>query len=220
MRLIKFRGKDLDGVWRHGSLVNNVFFYADTKKGVPYIFDVENVDYDCLADLEDGEGFYEMRPETIGEFTGLKDKDGKEIYEGDIVECVSWNEYFSDGSGKPMDPFRRKMYVGFRKGGFKMVEPMPEPMKDNEWDIIYNGDIKVVGNIHDNPELLNREGDTPMPVLPHKFNVGDTIRMKDSIAWSFTIMDICKDSYIGKGFSLKFEVADMDWELVEEKKED
>ena len=49
------------------------------------------------------------------------------------------------------------MYVGFRKGGFKMVEPMPEPLKDREWDIIYNGDIEIVGNIHDNPELLKRK---------------------------------------------------------------
>ena len=154
MRKILFRGKDLDGVWRHGSLVDNVFFYADTKKGVPYIFDVEDVDYSCLADLEDGEGFYELRPETIGQFTGLTDKNGKRIFEGDIVECVSWNEYFSKDD-KPMEPFRRKMFVDYRKGGFKIVEPMPEPMKDNEWDIICNGDIVVIGNIHDDPQLID-----------------------------------------------------------------
>ena len=154
MRKILFRGKDLDGVWRHGSLVDNVFFYADTKKGVPYIFDVEDVDYSCLADLEDGEGFYELRPETIGQFTGLTDKNGKRIFEGDIVECVSWNEYFSK-DGKSMEPFRRKMFVDYRKGGFKIVEPMPEPMKDNEWDIICNGDIVVIGNIHDDPQLID-----------------------------------------------------------------
>jgi hypothetical protein len=47
------------------------------------------------------------------------------------------------------------MFVDYRKGGFKMVEPMPEPMKDNEWDIIYNGDIVVIGNIHDDPQLID-----------------------------------------------------------------
>ena len=85
----------------------------------------------------------QVRRETIGQF------------EGDIVECVSWNEYFSK-DGKPMEPFRRKMFVDYRKGGFKMVEPMPEPMKDNEWDIICNGDIVVIGNIHDDPELIKQ----------------------------------------------------------------
>ena len=96
---------------------------------------------------------YHVDPDTVGQFTGLVDKNGVKIFEGDIVECVSWNEYFSK-DGQPMESFRRKMYVDFRKGGFKMIEPMPEPMKDNEWDIIYNGNIVVIGNIHDNPELL------------------------------------------------------------------
>ena len=93
---------------------------------------------------------------TVGQFTGCYDKNHSRIFEGDIVECVSWNEYFSK-DGQPMEPFRRKMYVDFRKGGFKMVEPMPEPMKDNEWDIIFNGDIVIIGNIYDNPELIDME---------------------------------------------------------------
>ena len=97
---------------------------------------------------------YTVDLDTVGQFTGLVDKNGVKIFEGDIVECVSWNEYFSK-DGQPMEAFRRKMYVDFRKGGFKMVEPMPEPMNDNEWDIIYNGDIVIIGNIHDNPELLS-----------------------------------------------------------------
>lgn len=220
MRAIKFRGKDLDGKWRYGSLVDNVFFYADTKKGVPYIFDVEDVDYDCLADLEDGEGFYEMRPETIGQFTGLKDKNGKEIYEGDIVDnswCFADKGVVCFGEYQHLDA-----QIGYKNGdmGF-YIKHLGETASIIRPDILYfAANCEVVGNIYDNPELLNKKGDTPMPVLPHKFNVGDTIRMKDSIAWSFTITDICKDSYIGKGFSLKFEAADMDWELVEEKEEE
>ena len=78
---------------------------------------------------------------------------GQDIYEGDIVECVSWNEYFSK-DGQPMEPFRRKMYVDFRNGAFVMVEPMPEPLQDHEWPIIYNGDITIIGNRFDNPELI------------------------------------------------------------------
>lgn len=140
-RLIKFRGKVVNegrynGKWIYGNLLQDL---RDTDEN--FIFPLHangrHVDY-----------------KTVGQWTGLKDKDDKEIYEGDIVECVSWNEYFSNGDG-PIEPFRRKMYVDFRKGGFKMVEPMPEPMKDNEWDIICNGDIVVIGNIHDNPEMID-----------------------------------------------------------------
>ena len=94
---------------------------------------------------------------TIGEFSGCFDKKGTRIFEGDIVECCSWNEFFSDGSGKPLEPFRRKCIIEFRNGGFKIVEkrkfdcPGAEPVV---LDIIFDGDIVVIGNIYDNPELL------------------------------------------------------------------
>ena len=132
MRKIKFRGWDATGQkgWVYGDLVHN---QKVTKKGLEPRTMV---------------GGYEVVPESVGQFTGLTDKNNKEIYEGDIVECVSWNEYFSK-DGQPMEHFRRKMYVDFRKGGFKMVEPMPEPMTDNVWDIIFNGDIVIIGNIYE-----------------------------------------------------------------------
>lgn len=141
MRDIKFRGKRLDTQeWEYGDLMRD-------NQGGCYVFPIE---------AENLYSEYKVDKSTIGQYTGLKDKDGNEIYEGDIVECVSWNEYFSK-DGQSMEAFRRKMYVDFRKGGFKMVEPMQEPMEDNVWDIIYNCDIEVIGNIFDNPELLEKE---------------------------------------------------------------
>lgn len=143
-REIEFRGQCvLNGEWLYGDLE-----YSRNDKDVARIHTYK----------EDGSYSrqYTVDPDTVGQYTGLKDKNDKPVYEGDIVECVSWNEYFTNpANGEVMQPFRRKMFVDYRNGGFKMVEQMPEPMKDNEWDIICNGDIVIIGNIHDNPELLS-----------------------------------------------------------------
>jgi uncharacterized phage protein (TIGR01671 family) len=139
MREIKFRAQDI---------ASNKWLFGDLR---------HHKDDVCIFEQGGAKG-EQVKRETVGQYTGLKDKNDKPIYEGDIVECVSWNEYFTNpATGEVMQPFRRKMYVDFRKGGFKMVEPMPYGIEAREWDIIYNGDIEIIGNIHDNPELLNKE---------------------------------------------------------------
>ena len=153
MREIEFRGKDLDGVWRHGSLVNNVFFYADTKKGVPYIFDVQDEDYSCLADLEDGDGFYEMRKETIGQFTGLHDKNGMKIYEGDIIR-TPLGRFVEVRYGRKEHIVRRTrpaVTYSFMAYGWIFVDVRNECNNDFLDDEICGGEI--VGNIFDNQDL-------------------------------------------------------------------
>ena len=144
-RQIKFRGKLRDGGrWVYGSLLT----WPDGDVYILYDKDFEKTE---KVDKQP------VIPETVGQFTEMYDKVGKEIYEGDIVECVSWNEYFTNpDTGEFMEPFRRMMYVEYRRGGFKMVEPMPKVcLTDPEWDMPHqNGSLEIKGNIHDNPDML------------------------------------------------------------------
>ena len=144
MREILFRGKRLDnGEWVEGNL-----FVSDTD-GRTYILAGSRI-----VTIE-----WEVDPSTVGQYTGLKDKNGERIFEGDIVECVSWNEYFSIPEYNLFQNFRRVMVVVFHTGFFCMKESMPDPLRPNYWDLIYNGDIEIIGNIHDNPEFMKRDAD-------------------------------------------------------------
>lgn len=150
MREIKFRGKALSGKWVHGDLVH----FTNTE-GVDasviitgHQATAESDDFDyalCYAMNE----FKIVIPDTVGQFTGLHDKNGKEIYEGDVVKWI----LTMPGVGV--------------NGGYEEYET--EEIEEIKWDAgaLYLGDYcaagfayesedyaEIIGNIHDNPELL------------------------------------------------------------------
>lgn len=142
MRQIKFRGRRLDnGQWVEGNLVA-------TKSKALIMVIIE--DEQCFV-LD--ENVFAVDPATVGQFTGLLDKNGKEIYEGDVLQM-----WLGD-SVEPNGGFLHRMYVvfttekGFVLWGERMILEDAEPL----YEMLQWKECKVVGNIHSNPELLKTE---------------------------------------------------------------
>lgn len=123
MREIKFRGKRES---------NNEMVYFDF---CGMYRDINGIEIEPKRFIRDCE--YKIKPETIGQSTGMKDKNGKEIYEGDLLSVengtyiykVVWDDRWARFVYK-------NTYDGINESIFHVKE------------------FEVVGNIYDNPELL------------------------------------------------------------------
>ena len=129
MRDYLFRGKRKDnGEWVYG----NLFIPDNPDKPVEILIGTNVIRIS-----------YEVIPETVGQYTGLTDKNGTKVFDGDIVHCVS---KFDSAD----------MVVIFECGQFRMI--LAEKYHEYQTNIGYydiNSFAKeVIGNIHDNPELL------------------------------------------------------------------
>lgn len=153
MREYLYRGKRIDnGEWVEGSYVYAHKFFGTGEAG------------HFIADIY-GENMYGVIPETVGEYTGLPDKNGKKIFEGDILQITSTvrGKQIDNGLGIccGFESEKRQDYGivlhdnhtgGYRlkvihNGKYKRVAKFASGHLS-----IYNAE--VVGNIYDNPELL------------------------------------------------------------------
>lgn len=126
-REIKFRAKDKGtNDWLTGNLLQD---------------DYGNC---CIVVFVDHhETWYDVQKETIGQFTGVYDKNGKDVYEGDIVLQQGYN-------GKKIP-----MVVRFENGAF--IVGYHEGSSTKRKPMLLNSQCEVIGNIHDNENLLNKE---------------------------------------------------------------
>ena len=129
LREILFRGKRVDnGTWAYGDLS-----YWD-----------DEMEIDSESHGENG-GF--IIPETVGQYTGLTDKNGKKIFEGDIVK---YTEIDIDGSD---DKYIGVIYYNQSKANYVIKRRKYMVNFVTSWI----GDVEVIGNIYDNQELLEVE---------------------------------------------------------------
>ena len=135
MREILFRAKRIDnGNWVEGDLRQDRDLKTDYISGWDY--------YATEGGLEREPFEYEIEPETLCQYTGLKDKNGKRIWENDIVRIEN---SMDEGIGN----------IKFC-GGMWYADGKPN---NSLYDIVEydEADVEVIGNIFDNPELLKGE---------------------------------------------------------------
>ena len=143
MREILFRGKRLDnGEWVEG------WYQPETTikhwNGIQ-----ETVGVTIAYKAEDG--FLEdtlVDPATVGQYTGLKDKNGKRIFEGDIV-AQNWYDY-----DEPRDDSFGKVVFCEYDCSFSVMDVNKDGFMPLGRCGSYHWEVEVIGNIHDNPELL------------------------------------------------------------------
>ncbi|WP_352426943.1 YopX family protein [Bacillus sp. FSL K6-2865] len=143
MREIKFRGMGINGEWYYGNLsiikqkIKSMGIdpgsYISNKAGVPFA--------------------YKVRSETVGQYTGLKDKNGRKIYEGDVVRN------HRDNSNELLEVLWQEEVVEHASDGIYWTKEVPgfrfkRTKRGLPTVFVAHVDLEVIGNIYQDPELL------------------------------------------------------------------
>lgn len=132
-RVVKFRGRNYDGTWMYGYLMPTPKpqIHPNNKYSI-------SVSPQALTSVD--KALYEVETDTIGQFTGLTDKNGKEIYEGDIVANDFGNAYIVN------------MTVEWCTDGYWALHEIDG---DDTMHFVadYLKEIEIIGNIYDTPNF-------------------------------------------------------------------
>jgi uncharacterized phage protein (TIGR01671 family) len=166
-----FKAKRIDnGEWVIGNLITNVFFRLG--QSIPYILCPDKAEYDCFEDFTEENGIFEVRPDTICQCTGLKDKNGKLIWENDVVDFLGHRGIvkFECGSfgiayEKHIDWDEIQANIMPLTGCENTLYACENDNYISLWEIYWNfndeddsvSTVEVIGNIFDNKELLESE---------------------------------------------------------------
>lgn len=147
MRDILFRGKTKRNEWIYGDLITH------------------GIDFDDAIKQHHTREVWDIIPETVGQYTGLTDKNGKKIFEGDIIKII-YNDRLTrrlelEDYESYLHEYELIEQVVFYKGAFcSMVKvddiPLYRPLGFDIYEKSMLKAIEVIGNIHDNPDLLRK----------------------------------------------------------------
>ena len=163
MREILFRGKTpFSGEW-----VQGFYVHIPCGRGGAEEHLIQTIKPDGRIDA-----FYAVNPDTVGQYTGMTDKNDKKIFEGDILRAKVYETAIEDSSfwgkhkvrtGKRMTAVWSVEYKNFiTKCGYFIYGKDRRFNRLLTTSVIINGECEVIGNIHDNPELLKGGADNDL----------------------------------------------------------
>lgn len=154
MREILFRGKTegkwSKAEWGEGFYCYRRYKYAGDKSFISALHTITTGIIEASGAYQErvDERKYTVIPETVGQYTGLTDKNGTKIFEGDVLKTPAWYTV----NDLPCVVIFGEEHTVSNVQGFGLYHYINESYElvcSDEWD-----EFEVIGNIHDNPELL------------------------------------------------------------------